>query len=328
MAKIALVTGIGGQDGSYLAEHLLDDGCEVHGIVRRQSVAAHQDARLIHLKSEVVLHYGDLLDVVSLTRIVGKVRPTEVYNLAAQSHVRISSDVPSFTAQTNGLGVLNLLDVCRVLVPAVRFYQASSSEMFGTSIDADGYQRETTPMHPTSPYGCAKLFAYHMVRHYRAAYGMHACNGILFNHTSPRRGENFVCAKIVRGAIAIAAGRQPVLNLGNVDAVRDWGHAKDYTRAMRLIVRHDPPDDFVIATGVSHSVAEMAAFVFAELCIGTGHLGHAGRLDRPQELPRLRGDAAKARRLLGWHPQYTFESTLREMLAFEARIAQARHDDV
>lgn len=318
MDPVALITGIGGQDGSYLAEHLLADGYKVHGLIRRQSVSAHQNSRISHLGDRVCLHYGDMLDPMSLMQVVSKVRPDEVYNLAAQSHVRISFDMPVFTVHTNGLGVLHLLEACRLAVPKARIYQASSSEMFGTSIDSDGYQRESTLMVPTSPYGCAKVLGYNLIRHYRAAYGMHACNGILFNHESPRRGENFVSMKIVRGAVAIKHGRRETLELGNVDAVRDWGHSRDYTRAMRLIVRHEPADDFVVATGSSHSVLEMVEFVFRELGLDPGkYVSYADRLRRPQELPRLRGDASKARNILGWRPEYNWENLLREMIAKE-----------
>lgn len=224
----ALISGVSGQDGSYLAEYLLSLGYEVFGIIRRQSVAEHQDSRLDHLAGKVTTYYGDLTDVASLMDIVGLVKPDEVYNLAAMSHVRVSFDVPAFTSQVNAIGALNMIDACRAIVPRCRYYQASSSEMFGTSVDEDRSQRETTPMCPTSPYGVAKVFAYNTVRHYRRAYKMHATNGILFNHESPRRGSNFVTAKIVKGAVMIHRRQQRQLELGNLDSQRDWGHSKDY----------------------------------------------------------------------------------------------------
>jgi GDPmannose 4,6-dehydratase len=246
--KRAFITGIAGQDGSYLAEHLLAAGYEVYGIVRRNSVPEHQESRLHHIESQLHLMYGDVTDFHSVCAALAVAKPDEVYNLAAQSHVRISSDVPIFTANTNAVGVLNVLESCRLVCPHTRFYQASSSEMFGNSLDDDGFQRESTPMRPVSPYGCAKVYAYHIVRHYRNAHKMFAANGILFNHESPRRGSNFVTSKIVRGAVAIKQGRQNVLELGNMESFRDWGHSKDYTRAMMMILAHDVPDDFVVAS--------------------------------------------------------------------------------
>ena len=239
--KKALITGISGQDGSYLTEYLLELGYEVHGIVRRHSVAENQNCRLHNVQRDVQTHYGDLLDYPSLISIVKRVDPDEIYNLAAMSHVRVSFDMPAFTIKTNALGVLNILEIYRALVPEARFYQASSSEMFGNSIDEDNVQRLTTPMNPVSPYGCSKVMGYQLTRHYRNAYKLHACNGILFNHESPRRGSNFVTNKVVKGAVSIKKGLQKQLELGNLDSYRDWGHAKDYVRAMHMIINHDTP---------------------------------------------------------------------------------------
>ena len=265
MTKKALITGVGGQDGSYLSEYLLNLGYEVHGVIRRHSVAENQDSRISHVTRNITTHYGDMLDVPSLTRIVTAVQPDEIYNLAAMSHVRISYDVPSFTIQTNGLGVLNLLEVYRNFAPNAKFYQASSSEMFGNSVDEDGIQRLTTPMNPVSPYGCAKLLAFNLVRHYRHAYKLHACNGILFNHESPRRGSNFVTNKVVKTAVEIKKGLKEKLELGNLDSYRDWGHSKDYVRAMHKIVNHDTPEEFIVATGETHSVGDLCQVVFNKL---------------------------------------------------------------
>jgi len=311
--KKALITGIAGQDGSYLAELLLSKGYEVHGIVRRNSVSENQDSRIRDL--DVTLHYGDLLDVPSLTRIVSEVKPDEVYNLGAQSHVRVSFDVPSFTIQTNALGVLNLLEVCRQFVPNVKFYQASSSEMFGNSVDDDGHQRKTTPMTPTSPYGCAKVMGYNLVRHYRAAYGMHVCNGILFNHESPRRGSNFVTNKIVKGAVEIKKGKKDKLALGNLNASRDWGHSKDYVRAMYMIVNYDTAGDWVVATGESRTIRDMCKVTFEKLGLNyEDHVEVDPKYFRAQELDFLKGDSSEIREVLGWKPEYTFESMVEEMV--------------
>jgi len=263
--KTALITGIGGQDGSYLSEHLTTLGYEVHGIIRRHSVAENQDSRLKNVAGQIHTHYGDLLDYPSLARIVKDVNPDEIYNLGAMSHVRISFDMPSFTIQTNALGVLNMLEVYRTTCPKARFYQASSSEMFGNSVDEDGCQRLTTPMNPVSPYGCSKVLGYNLVRHYRHAYRLHACNGILFNHESPRRGTNFVTNKVVKTAVEIRKGIKDKLELGNLDSYRDWGHSKDYTRAMMRIINHDTPEDFIVATGETHSVRNLCEVVFTKL---------------------------------------------------------------
>ena len=315
MTKRALITGISGQDGSYLTEYLLLQGYEVHGIVRRHSVAENQNSRLHHLNGSVKTYYGDLLDYPSLVRIVSEIQPDEIYNLAAMSHVRISFDMPSYTIQTNALGVLNLLEVYRTVCPQAKFYQASSSEMFGNSVDSDGVQRLTTPMNPVSPYGCAKVMGYNLVRHYRHAYKLHACNGILFNHESPRRGSNFVTNKVVKGAVSIKKGLQDKLELGNMDSYRDWGHSKDYVRAMHMIINHDTPDEFIVATGETHSVRDLCEVVFNKLGMDyRGYIVQNPKYMRPEELKYLKGDASRARSVLGWQPDYTFESMLEEMI--------------
>lgn len=313
--KKALITGINGQDGSYLAEHLLSLGYEVHGMVRRHSVAENQNSRLHHLNGSIRTHYGDLLDYPSLIRVVSKVMPDEIYNLGAMSHVRISFDMPSFTIQTNALGVLNMLEVYRTVCPDAKFYQASSSEMFGNSVDEDGVQRLTTPMNPVSPYGCAKVMGFNLVRHYRHAYGLHACNGILFNHESPRRGSNFVTNKVVKGAVAIKKGLQDKLELGNMDSYRDWGHSKDYVRAMHMILNHETPDEFIVATGETHSVRDLCEVVFSKLGMDyRNYIVQNPKYMRPEELKYLKGDPSKAKQILGWEPNYTFGSMLDEMI--------------
>jgi GDPmannose 4,6-dehydratase len=317
MTKKALITGIAGQDGSYLTEYLLSLGYEVHGIIRRHSVAENQNHRLhkLNLNENVHTYYGDLLDYPSLMRIVNEVNPDEIYNLGAMSHVRISYDMPSFTIQTNALGVLNMLEVYRTSTPDAKFYQASSSEMFGNSVDDDGSQRLTTPMNPVSPYGCAKVMGYNLVRHYRHAYKLHACNGILFNHESPRRGSNFVTNKVVKGAVAIQKGLQDKLELGNMDSYRDWGHSKDYVRAMHMIVNHDEADEFIVATGETHSVRDLCETVFNKLNMNyEDYIVQNPKYMRPEELKYLKGDPSKSHEVLGWKPEYTFESMLEEMI--------------
>jgi GDPmannose 4,6-dehydratase len=313
----AFITGINGQDGSYLAEYLLEKDYEVYGIVRRNSIAEHQESRIDHLIGKGVnTDYGDLLDVSSLERMLGTIKPDEIYNIAAQSHVRISFDVPQFTVQTNALGVLNMLEAYKYHCPKARFYQASSSEMFGRSVDEDGYQRETTRMEPTSPYGCAKVFGYNIVRHYRFAHKLFAVNGILFNHESPRRGSNFVTNKVVKAAVRIKLGLQDELALGNIDSYRDWGHSKDYVRAMHLIMNHTEPDDFVVATGVTNSVGDMCNYVFSKLGMtSTDYITQDPRYMRAEELKYLKGDCSKIKNALGWKPTYTFETMMDEMIA-------------
>ena len=315
MTKKVLITGLTGQDGSYLAEHLLQQGYEVHGIVRRHSVAENQDSRIIPIQDKIHTYYADLLDVTSLIRTITQVQPDEIYNLGAMSHVRISSDIPSFTIQTNALAVLHLLEAYRMFAPKAKFYQASSSEMFGNSVDEDGTQRLTTPMNPVSPYGCSKLLAYNLVRHYRNAYGLHASNGILFNHESPRRGSNFVTNKVVKTAVEIKKGLKDKLVLGNLDSFRDWGHSKDYVRAMQLMLSHEKPDDFIISTGVTKSVRELCEYVFDRLGMDYRHyVLQDPKFMRPEELKYLKGDSSKARETLGWKPEYTFETMLDEMI--------------
>ena len=315
--KKALITGIAGQDGSYLSEYLLSLGYEVHGMVRRHSVAENQNHRLdkLGLNERIHTHYGDLLDYPSLVRIIQQVQPDEIYNLGAMSHVRISFDMPSFTIQTNALGVLNMLEVYRTLVPDAKFYQASSSEMFGNSVDDDGVQRLTTPMNPVSPYGCAKVMGYNLVRHYRHAYKLHACNGILFNHESPRRGSNFVTNKVVKGAVSIKKGLQNNLELGNMDSYRDWGHSKDYVRAMHMIINHDNAEEFIVATGETHSVRDLCETVFNKLDMNyKDYIVQNPKYMRPEELKYLKGDPSKSREILGWEPEYTFSTMLDEMI--------------
>lgn len=315
--KKALITGINGQDGSYLSEHLLSLGYEVHGIVRRHSVAENQNHRLVKhgTSNKVITHYGDLLDYPSLVRIVSEVMPDEIYNLGAMSHVRVSFDMPSFTIQTNAMGVLNMLEVYRTICPNAKFYQASSSEMFGNSVDEDGVQRLTTPMNPVSPYGCSKVMGYNLVRHYRHAYKLHACNGILFNHESPRRGTNFVTNKVVRGAVAIKKGLEDKLELGNMDSYRDWGHSRDYVRAMHMIINHETPEEFIVATGETHSVRDLCETVFSKLGMNyEDYIVQNPKFMRPEELKYLKGDPSKATSVLGWKPEYTFSSMIDEMI--------------
>ncbi len=326
MSRKALITGITGQDGSYLAELLLQKGYEVHGIVRRSSTFGTE--RIEHLYKDphgtgvkLFLHYGDLTDASGLRRVLTDVRPQEVYNLAAQSHVRVSFDQPVYTVETAAVGTLCLLEAIRDTGLPIRFYQASSSEMYGLA--AETPQRETTPFHPRSPYACAKVFAHYQTINYREAYGLFACCGILFNHESPRRGETFVTRKITRAATRIRAGLQDKLYLGNLDARRDWGFAGDYVEAMWLMLQQDQPEDYVIATGESHSVREFLDEAFG--CLGLDwqrFVEQDPRYFRPAEVDALLGDAAKAREKLGWKPRLTFKELVRMMVDADMKLAE------
>jgi GDPmannose 4,6-dehydratase len=315
--KKALITGINGQDGSYLAEFLLEKGYEVHGTLKRNSVSENQTSRLDNVFDKIKFHYADLTDLSSLIRIISEINPDEIYNLAAQSHVRISFDQPIYTANVTGLGTLNVLEAVKLINPKIKIYQASSSEMFGNNIDEDGYQRESTPMNPVSPYGCAKVFSYNIARNYRNSYGMFISNGILFNHESPRRGTNFVTNKVCKEAVKIKLGLSDELKLGNLDATRDWGHAKDYVEAMWMILQLDKSDDFVCSTGISHSVKDLVEYVFNKLELDwTKYIKQDEKFYRPEELNDLKGDSTKLRELTNWSPSYTFESMLDEMIKY------------
>jgi len=315
--KKALITGITGQDGSYLAELLLGENIEVHGIVRRNSAVEIQRERIEHIIDKVKIRYGDMSDFLSLWRAVEEIRPDYVFNLAAISQVRTSYDVPQYTLDVNGNSVQILLEACKKHCPDVRFYQASSSEIFGQGIDTDGYQRESTLINPSSPYAIGKVVAYNFVRHYRRAYGMHASNGILFNHESPRRGGSFVTQKVARGVVEIKNGTRDKLELGNLDSYRDWGHAKDYVKVMWLMTNHIKGDDFVVATGETHSVREMCDLMFGYVGLDyKDYVTYNPKYLRPEEVPYLRGDCTRAKIILGWEREYGFESLMKEMVDY------------
>ena len=325
MAKKALVTGITGQDGSYLAELLLSKGYEVHGLIRRAS--SFNTSRLEpiyadpHEKTALKLHYGDLSDASALARLIGKIAPDEIYNLAAQSHVRVSFDGPEYTTDITATGAVRLLEAIRETGIQTKFYQASSSEMFGKAAEIP--QRETTPFYPRSPYGCAKVYAYWITVNYRESYGLFACNGILFNHESPRRGETFVTRKITRAIAHIQAGLQDKLYLGNLDAKRDWGYAKEYVEAMWLMLQQDRPDDYVIATNETHSVREFLEAAFAHAGLDwRQHVEIDEHYFRPAEVDLLIGDYSKARQKLGWQPKTTFHELVKLMVDADIRLVK------
>ena len=338
MSKVALITGITGQDGSYLAEFLLEKGYEVHGITRRASLS--NTARIDHILDKITLHDGDLSDSSSLIRVISLVQPDEIYNLAAQSHVQVSFDVPEYSGDVDALGVLRILEACRILglTKKTKFYQASTSELFGKVEEVP--QRETTPFHPYSPYAVAKQYGYWITKEYREAYGMFAVNGILFNHESERRGENFVTRKITLAAGRIAEGLQDHLELGNMDSLRDWGYAKDYVECMWMILQHDTPEDFVIATGEQHTVRDFTEKAFAangmtirwegEGLDEKGYDAETGKLlvsvnpqwFRPTDVDNLWGDPTKAKTVLGWNPQKTrYEELVRIMAVHDRQLA-------
>ncbi|MBR1870744.1 MAG: GDP-mannose 4,6-dehydratase [Kiritimatiellae bacterium] len=328
MGKVALITGITGQDGSYLTELLLDKGYTVHGVIRRASTFNTQ--RIDHLYQDphvnnvrLFLHYGDMADSSMLTRLVWEIQPDEVYNLAAQSHVRVSFDSPEFTGDVDALGVMRLLEAVRQagVKKQVRFYQASTSELFGLVQEVP--QRETTPFYPRSPYAVAKLYGFWAVKNYREAYNLFASNGILFNHESPRRGETFVTRKITRAVARIKHGLQNELYMGNINALRDWGFAGDYVEGMWRILQADKPDDFVLATGEMHSVKEFLEEAFSLVGLDwQKYTHHDSRYDRPSEVDQLLGDATKAREILGWQPKVTFKGLVKMMMEADLELAR------
>lgn len=317
MKKTALITGITGQDGSYLAELLLDKGYDVHGVVRRSS-SSNTD-RINHILPQLTIHSGDMSDAGALTRIISSVGPDEVYNLAAQSHVKVSFDNPEYTTDVTGTGTLRLLDAIIEVGLRPRFYQAASSEMFGKV--AETPQRESTPFHPRSPYACAKVFAYWATVNYREAYGLHASNGILFNHESPRRGDTFVTRKITKAVARIKAGQQSKLSLGNLDARRDWGYAKEYVEAMWIMLQQDEPGDYVIATGQSHTVREFVDAAFSSVGLDWhDYVEMDPNCFRPAEVDLLVGDASKANGKLGWEPKVRFSELVGIMVGADRML--------
>lgn len=321
--KKALITGITGQDGSYLAELLLSKGYEVHGIKRRSS--SFNTGRINHIYQDpheggrrLFLHYGDLTDSSVISRLLEKIQPNEIYHLGAQSHVRVSFDMPEYTGDVTGLSTARILDAIKESKIKTKFYQASSSEMFGKAVEAP--QNEKTPFYPRSPYGCAKVYAYHLTKNYREAYGIFACNGILFNHESPRRGRTFVTRKITSGLAKILASKQKKIFLGNLDAKRDWGYAPEYVQAMWLMLQQDEPDDYVIATGRTHSIKDFLQEAFGLVGLDwQKHVGRDKKYYRPSEIDLLIGDYSKAKEKLGWKPKVKFKELVRIMLEMDLK---------
>ena len=325
MKKKAFITGINGQDGSYLSSYLIDKGYKVYGMVRRNSINEHQTTRLDILNKKIDLSYGDLLDESSLESKIRKIKPNEIYNLAAQSHVKVSFEIPQFTVKTNSIGALNILEAFRKYSPRARFYQASSSEMFGVSVDKDNFQRESTSLAPNSPYGCSKVFSFYLTKFYRRAYKLFVSNGILFNHESPFRGTNFVTNKIVKTAVAIKLGLEKKLVLGNLEAERDWGYTKDFVEPMWLMLQQDKPDDFIIATGKSYTVKYFCELVFNLLDLDYKKFVKSDkRYYRPSEVNILNGDYSKAKKILGWEPKTTIKELAQMMVESDMKLIKQK----
>jgi len=313
MTRKALVFGITGQDGYYLSKLLLEKGYEVYGVIRRHSNHGGELGSVESISGSINFVYGDLTDPASIDTIIHEVRPDETYNLAAQSHVKVSFDVPGYTAHVNAMGAMNIMEALRKFAPDSKFYQASTSEMFGNSVDEDGFQRETTQMLPVSPYGVAKLFSHQMVSVYRKQYNLFACSGILFNHESPRRGDNFVTKKITN--YVTKGDFSHKLELGNLDARRDWGHAEDYVYGMWLMLQQDTPDDYVLATGETHSIRDFLTMTFSSRGLNwEEHVVSVEKYQRPEDVHHLKGDATKARTVLGWVPKHNLQTLIQDMM--------------